>query len=271
MSKGLNIGVTLEGDKELTRALNKFADKVDISRHDITIDMARATGQTLGSRVRPFGLGKRAKEIGENAVATDIAKVYISDKQAYNEIKRVNPGLAAAFARASSNGDIAKANDILHRAGVQGTYKAFSARDHESQRVDGRIKSPRQTIVSSLDHIKITAYRKLKQSHVGRLKSGWLLSIARLPTLKQVLTGKSRKPPKSQTWISRHFSKNIGSSNFHDGKSITGLDITNHSEYASEKTTQREVRNATTRAKKASLRTYERVMTKLTNELNKNT
>lgn len=155
-----NIGVRVK--KTLGQVLDQEARGVAIS-------MARST--------QPFGTGGAAKDMGEAAVARDIARVYAKPRDVYGAIR--NKGAAAGFWAAVQKGDIHRAQGFIPLAGsafdAGATIGAFDGGSaHAARDSRGRVRQGRPSrVVTPGDVRALVAYADRKKSHVGFAKSAW--------------------------------------------------------------------------------------------------
>ena len=157
--------------------------------------LARLSGQTteevlwkyssifvgqLIRRTQPFGTGAKARQVGEKAVARDIARVYISPSKLYARVARESRDSAEAVYWAIMNGQDEDAAGILKKLGLaqeaamaigqfDGGGLHQSARDHR-----GRVPARNRQAMIVRDPSAVSSYAEQVQHRVGGTKAQWL-------------------------------------------------------------------------------------------------
>lgn len=189
------------------RSIEKFAAESNRSFGDVIRQQAKLLVKDLIRATPPFGRNtfsesfNAQRRAGMDAVERDIRKVFVPLRVF---VERTNsPKLAAAL---SSAGGLVAVNRVSRKQGVKRSGVDMQALEaifrnigmdgviirevkpelhEEARNSKGRVgKRPRSYIV--VDERSINRYIKLKQSHIGKAKAGWMkaaigLAVAGIP------------------------------------------------------------------------------------------
>jgi len=155
--------------------------------------LARLTGVSAAKSSVPYGTDSAAQQLGEKAVAKDIALVYATPSRAWRDI--VDQRAAAAFWRALKNGELERAQAILQQYGNElrdvflqpfddgVAHKA--ARDPDTGRV--RIEKPAMIVIEGGESgSPLDRYVQSVQENVGFGKGGWADAARRLGGIRGI-------------------------------------------------------------------------------------
>jgi hypothetical protein len=184
----LNIRVPTQGVENKMKAIanvlhRPMQDVLDTAAHVCALECARTA--------QPFGTGSGAQQLGQQAVAKDIAKVYATAGSVWQELKdTAGRGVAAKLWAAYKSGD------YLHAQFVADAYSS-KFRGVPWQRFDGGTahKAARSTTRSGggrglvhlhrpamvvVDPDRLARYVKHEQDQVGFGKGGWADAAAQV-------------------------------------------------------------------------------------------
>jgi hypothetical protein len=207
-------------DAELKRQLKKFTIGLDKTAEDSITEMARIGATQLAYRVEPYGVTKNSQTILEGAVFKDISRTYWDTGRTYNEIKKLDRKLAAAYAAAMNDGDTSKAQSIAEQVISGFSVGATDDGTHleRARNARGRVATPRPlgiTGKAELDRLKAR-----KALSAGTAKAGWLQAGASLGSKTRIAK-----------WLKKAAA--LGSSQIIRNGWLTAVILVNHVRYAS--------------------------------------
>jgi hypothetical protein len=169
------IKAKLQGDRELEASLKRYARAVGMDAEESVKELARTGARQLALRTEPFGLGGKAKQIGEGSVSKDVSLAYSSTGRTYNELAKVNRRKARAYGAAIEKGDHAAAERIVRSTlpDWRDVEATDSGQHLESLRNSkGRVSNP--SIVNLTQEGAVSAIRREKLATAGTAKAGWV-------------------------------------------------------------------------------------------------
>jgi len=211
-----------------------------ILREVVEVDARGFVRDIVG--VTPPSQGKanlESKQRGAAAVARDIRRVVAPPWVTYDQIKRGDARLAAAFWQAARNKDARAMQRIASAAGVPVPREQVDADEHARRRKYGRVtgKEPTTAVLSA---VVLKKYIKAAQKRVGLLAAGFLAAARRLGV-------------KLPAWIERH-PAGIGTVDMKTGRDSFFITITNQARHGRGNDLRRRVKEVleyTKRAKRA--------------------
>ena len=84
----LRITARLDGTADVVRLLRRHPEKIGRTVESLVKQEARGLSVELARNTRPFGFSDKARKIGEDAVARDIAGVFALPSDAYEELRK---------------------------------------------------------------------------------------------------------------------------------------------------------------------------------------
>lgn len=243
--------ISISGDKELMRELDKFAKTISKDANDFVVEFAKQGGKELVKQTEPFGTGNKSKGQSEGAASKDIAKVYKHTWKVAKLIGERNKGKAAAYVKAIENGNWDAAEKIARKVlgtDIDVTNFDGGALHKQSRNNQGKVENPSQSI-ASVDHGAINKYHEQKRSKAGLAKSGWYAAIVKLGgTLSGI--------PK---WITRH-GASLGSAKVSGTGDKKEVILTNEVPYVSNLLTDAKINKAISFAAKAVIRRWQKIV-----------
>jgi hypothetical protein len=202
----LKINVPTEGVTNKMKAIanvlqRPMADVLDTAAHVCALECARTS--------QPFGTGSGAQELGQQAVAKDIAKVYATAGSVWEDLKfTAGKGVASRFWRYYKEGDhlgaqfVADAYSSKFRGVPWGRFDGGSA--HKAARSKtrsgggrGLVRQSRPSMIVT-DPARLAKYVKHVQDQVGFGKGGWADAAGQLGSRS---AGLKEKGGISARWI----------------------------------------------------------------------
>lgn len=159
----------------------------------------------------PFGTGAAAQNLGQNAVARDIRKIYAVPRDVYSTIQR-NSGndTVKAFYAFCQRGNVKRAAAILAKFGgpfadlpIVPFDPAWHA-DHRNPRT-GRVPRSQQYVVLVINPTALRRYILSEQKRVGFAKSAWAGAARELGGIRGLRSGRlaSGQADITANWITR--------------------------------------------------------------------
>jgi hypothetical protein len=199
--------------------------------------MAQASTKQLAMRIEPYGLTGKAKDISHKAVFKDVSKVYWTNAQTYNQIKKIDPKKANAYGAAIGKDDFKSAEKIADSVLKSFSIAPLDSGSHleASRNSRGRVSTASPVNIGDGDNLeKLKAAKALT---AGTAKAGFL-------QCGEALRSKFR----IQKWLKK--SPGLGTANINRNGWKTVVEITNRVKYASsvisETKIQQAIRNAYT-------------------------
>lgn len=126
---------------------------------------------------------RKQYEIGEKALSHDMGKMWVSAKYLLTKMERKGAKLAQAFRRYINQRNVTAIQKILRDLGfvnVSEIVREATEEQHDANRVHrtGRIARAHPVLV--VNSTSINRLRKKKEGDIGKWKSGWGASAARL-------------------------------------------------------------------------------------------
>ena len=192
------------------QAMTKEFQKLSKAYDELLKHSKKDVGEILRSQARlfcidmlhvtqPWGKGTKAKKMGEKAVKYDIQKVYLTEYDLYEVIKKHGEREAKWFYKLVKNGDVKEAIELAASLNINIKLNLFDGgKEHKKKRDrKGRVNRNHDSAFG-MSH-KVRDYTKEVQKRVGMAKAGWAHAAERL--------GTGRRIP---AWIKKNKPQNLG-------------------------------------------------------------
>ena len=207
---------------DFQRSLKRFERETEKTVFDGMKELAASASKELAVRTKPFGITGKAKKYAQAAVGKDVSKAYASHGRTYNELRKISPKKAYAYAHAINNNDFEAAQKIVRRtlSNYEGLSQVSDGGRHlESVRgSDGHVQTPNR--IGLIDHTEYGEILEKKIPTAGLVK-GVFLACA------QKLGGK----PRIQVWLRK--GAELASTIARKTRKGVEVSITNNADYAS--------------------------------------
>lgn len=173
-------------DKDLARALKKYAKKFDVSALGMVKNLAYVSGYELAKVTQPYGIGLKARKQGENAVNRDIDKVYRTVGKTATALKRKHPKYAAVYLQLLKT-DVSKADAYADKHLESYVDSGFDggALHQRQRRSKGRVDKRGYNSSAVSRRNRVDRYSDNKQQLVGLAKGSWVQAISGLSLKKK--------------------------------------------------------------------------------------
>lgn len=160
----------------LERSLKDLSKKVNKSAEDSVIELAQASTRQLAIKTSPPGIAKKSQDILEKAIYKDINKVYQNVGVTYNQIKKINPKKATAYAYCMNNGQEANAEEIAES--VLGVFDIGNVdnggRLNANRGSNGRVGETASSPIGVSNRSEVEGLKEKKKFSAGLIKKGFL-------------------------------------------------------------------------------------------------
>lgn len=228
---------------EFMRSLKQFEQRSGKTVFEGMKELAATASKELATRVKPFGLTTKAKKVAQDAVAMDVSKAYASHGRTFNELKKLSPKKAFAYAAAVNRGDFVSAEKIVRK-----TLREFSdlvasgdggAHLERIRGKNGRVENPDR--VGITNHTDYGEILEKKIPTAGLVKGAWL-------ACGRQLGGN----PKIQTWLRK--GQDLATTRAVEKSDGVHISITNQADYASSAIHSKDIVRALKNAERLQLR-----------------
>jgi hypothetical protein len=166
-----NFGKAVAKLRNMKRQIRRTAGEVLESE-------GRIVAIALAKSTQPFGTGSEAKDMGERAVARDIAKVYASLGDVFSKLPTLGLGDAAQFWKLIKTGKTEAAMDLIRQSGARfagiriGPFDGGALHRQARNSHTGRVNQTAPSLIVS-DSGPLKSYVQSKINFVGYAKSAW--------------------------------------------------------------------------------------------------
>jgi hypothetical protein len=167
--------------KAITK-LRNMNRQVRRSATEVLESEGRICAISLAKSSQPFGTGGDAKDMGERAVARDIAKVYVTVADVFAKLPMTGEGDASQFWKLVRAGKYDAAQDVISKTGS--VFRGIPIGQFDDGDLHRRARTSRGRVTQNQPSLIVTnqsrlvSYARSKISLVGFGKSAWA-SIAR--------------------------------------------------------------------------------------------
>lgn len=201
------------------------------------LEVAQRLANALALRTQPYGFEKKAQQIGQKAVKSDILRAYTTPGQIWNQAKAKNIGLAKQFYKAAQQNNISLMREILQKLGM--SYQDTSSFDGGAYHLKVRRtrRGGKGLVSGSTNPVVIPSYSVIDdyikniQERVGTGKAGWASAAKQLN-----VTGKI------PAWVLRNTAPSLGTGALKTTADVIELTMRNNVPYINEICTPGEVR-----------------------------
>jgi hypothetical protein len=208
--------------KKLEADLKKFTKDLNKSAEDSIKEVAQIGSRLLATKIEPFGLTGKAKDISEKAIYKDVNTAYYNIGHTYNSIKKIaGLKLANAYSGQIRDGNYAKAEQIAAKVLMNIEMQTSDDGSHlqHSRNSKGRVKQ-NAAPMNILDNNSLDQLAAKAVLTAGTAKAGWLQS-------GKSIGAKSRIPK----WLNKK-DMSLGSSKIVSAGWKTTVTLINHVRYA---------------------------------------
>lgn len=187
----------LKGGSDVARLLNRYPEKVGRTMESLVKQEARGLAVELARNTRPFGFSEKAKKTGEQAVASDIGRVFALPSDAFEHLKTSDPAAADRFWSNIQNRRFSRAETALRSSSSGWKDLSVGRLDpklhHQSRTIHGNVTrdKPAQIVTSGK---ALDTYIAKIQKRVGFAKGTWINAA-------KAIGGRVRG---SVPWVTRH-------------------------------------------------------------------
>jgi hypothetical protein len=163
---------------KLRSKLQNMSKQVHRTAADVLESEGRICAVSLAKSTQPFGTGADAKDMGERAVARDIARVYATIGDVFGKLPTVGQGDARQFWKLIQLGKFDAAQQILTRFGSRfasikiGPFDAGALHHQARNARTGRVSQTMPSLVVTNGRA-LQTYAQSKINLVGFGKSAW--------------------------------------------------------------------------------------------------
>ena len=168
----VRITAKLDGTADVVRLLRRHPEKIGRTVESLVKQEARGLSVELARNTRPFGFSDKARKIGEDAVARDIAGVIALPSDAYEELRKSDPQAADRYWANIQNRRFKRAENNLRQSSSGWNDLAVGRLDpnlHQWGQLGG--EKPKQVVTSP--KARETYIAKI-QKRVGFAKGSWI-------------------------------------------------------------------------------------------------
>jgi hypothetical protein len=112
----IRLTARLKGGADVARLLKRYPEKVGRTLESLVKQEARGLAVELARYTRPFGFSQTARRRGEKAVGSDIVSVFAIPSEAFEVIRKSDPGAADRFWANIQNRRFARAQTALRNS-----------------------------------------------------------------------------------------------------------------------------------------------------------
>jgi len=233
-------------DESLKRDLKKFTQALNKEASESIIEIAQISTKQLAMRIEPYGLTGKAKDISERAIYKDISKVYWTNGQTYNQIKKIDVKLAHAYAAAINDNNPIRAEEIADKAIKNFSIAPLDNGEHlEESRRTSRRRVSKASPVNVGDDQALERFKAAKVLTGGTAKAGFLQAGESLGSKFRI-----------QKWLKK--AGGLGTSLIKYDGWKTLVTITNHCSYASEVLSETKIQQAIRNAYTSQIKRLEK-------------
>lgn len=169
------IRFSLKGEGDVLRSIQSFAEVTGRSLADEIIAMGRLVAVDLARQTQPYGVGKSAQEAGENRVAGDISRVFVTPQTVFSQLEDKRPGDANLFWKAHKDNDSSFMQEIMSRNSIDLSIsnKPDPAIHSAARNRRGQVAKNYRARQLVRHEQTLKSYIAKKKRTVGLAKSGW--------------------------------------------------------------------------------------------------
>lgn len=238
--------------KEIEAKLKKLSKELNKEASDTIIEIAQIGGRQLATRIEPYGLTGKAKDIAEKGVYKDINNAYDYVGQTFNTIKKQNLNAAYAFANAIHANDLIAAEKIAKRY-ISSFSMAQSDTGMHLEKVrnsKGHVSNSNNDVMGIVSNSEIDKIKDTKKITAGISKAGFLQAV-------RAIGGKGRIPG----WLNK--SKNLGTGTINKNGWNTTVTLHNFVKYVTNLLTPAKINASVKNAYQNQIKKLEKQLEKM--------